>query len=209
MTEDLTTRIEPKTAPAPAKKSLPKGLKLALELGPLVVFFVVNSKFGIFAATGVLMVLVLVTLGVSWKMTGRMPIMPMVTAVLVLIFGGLTFILKDEDFIKMKVTILYTLFGGALLGALRFDRLLLPIVFDAAIHLDDIGWRKLTWRWSFFFFFLAGLNEVLRHTLTTDQWVDFKVFGIMPLTFLFVLTQVPLMQRHEIKQEEDVSETHF
>jgi len=135
--------------------------------------------------------------------------MPMVTAVLVLIFGGLTFLLKDETFIKMKVTILYTLFGGALIGALRFDRLILPIVFDAAFHLDDLGWRKLTWRWSFFFFFLAALNEVLRRVLTTDHWVDFKVFGILPLTFLFILTQIPLMMKHEIKPEEDVSETHF
>src|SRR5208282_1941480 len=107
----------------------------------------------------------------------RLPIMPMVTAVLVLIFGGLTFLLQDETFIKMKVTILYTLFGSALLGALWFDRLLLPIMFDAAFHLDDAGWRKLTWRWSFFFFFLALLNEVLRRVLSTDAWVNFKVFG--------------------------------
>jgi intracellular septation protein len=208
MTQDDATRNKAAAAGG-SRKRLPQGLKLALELGPLLVFFVVNAKFGIFAATGVLMACVLVTLGVSWRMTGRMPIMPMVTAALVLVFGGLTFLLKDEDFIKIKVTILYTLFGGGLLGALAFDRLILPVVFDMAFHLDDLGWRKLTWRWSFFFFFLAGLNEVLRRMLTTDHWVNFKVFGILPLTFLFVLTQIPLMMKHEIKPEEDVSETHF
>jgi intracellular septation protein len=192
-----------------AKKQLPRGLKFALELGPLILFFVINAKWGIFAATTALMLVVPFTLGLSWKLAGRMPVMPMATAALVLVFGGLTLLLNDEEFIKIKVTILYALFGAALLIALRFNRLLLPIVFDAAIHLDDDGWRKLTWRWSFFFFFLAGLNEVARHALSTDHWVCFKVFGIITLTLVFVLTQTPLMMRHEIKPEEDTSETHF
>jgi intracellular septation protein len=193
----------------PTKKQLPRGLKFALELGPLILFFVINAKWGIFAATGTLMLIVPISLGVAWKLAGRMPVMPMVTAALVLVFGGLTLLLNDEEFIKIKVTILYALFGAALLIALRFNRLLLPVVFDAAIHLDDDGWRKLTWRWSFFFFFLAGLNEVLRHALSTDHWVSFKVFGIITLTLVFVLTQTPLMMRHEIKPEDDTSETHF
>ena len=196
-------------ATKPAKKKIPRGLKFALELGPLILFFAINAKWGIFTATAVLMLVVPFSLGVAWKLAGRMPVMPMVTAALVLVFGGLTLLLNDEEFIKIKVTILYTLFGGALLIALRFNRLLLPVVFDAAIHLDDDGWRKLTWRWSFFFFLLAGLNEVLRHVLSTDQWVSFKVFGILALTLVFVLTQTPLMMRHEIKPEDDTSETHF
>ncbi|QGM45149.1 septation protein A [Methylocystis heyeri] len=191
------------------RKRLSPGLKMALELGPLAVFFIANQKFGIFAATAALMVGVLLTLAVSWVVTRRLPVMPVVTAILVLIFGALTFVLQDETFIKLKVTILYLLFGGALIGALWFDKLLLPIVFDAAFHLDEAGWRKLTWRWGFFFFFLAGLNEVLRRVLTTDAWVNFKVFGILPLTFLFVLTQMPLVFRHEIKPEEDNAEAHF
>ena len=196
--------------PAPQKpKRVNTGLKLALEFGPLVLFFVVNNKFGIFAATGALMVAVLAALGVAWSITRRLPMMPVVTTVLLMIFGGLTFLLQDETFIKMKVTILYGLFGGALLGALWFDRLLLPIVFVSAFHLDDAGWRKLTWRWSFFFFFLAILNEVVRRIVTTDVWVNFMVFGILPLTILYAVTQLPLMMRHEIKPEEDVSETHF
>ena len=196
-------------ATKPAKKKIPRGLKFALELGPLILFFAINAKWGIFTATAVLMLVVPFSLGVAWKLAGRMPVMPMVTAALVLVFGGLTLLLNDEEFIKIKVTILYTLFGGALLIALRYNRLLLPVVFDAAIHLDDDGWRKLTWRWSFFFFLLAGLNEVLRHVLSTDQWVSFKVFGILALTLVFVLTQTPLMLRHEIKPEDDTSEAHF
>ncbi len=206
MTQDATA-TGPETKPA--KKKIPRGLKFALELGPLVLFFVINAKWGIFTATAVLMLVVPFSLGVAWKLAGRMPVMPMVTAALVLVFGGLTLLLNDEEFIKIKVTILYALFGAALLIALRFNRLLLPVVFDAAIHLDDDGWRKLTWRWSVFFFFLAGLNEVLRHVLSTDQWVSFKVFGIITLTLVFVLSQTPLMMRHEIKPEDDTSETHF
>ena len=193
----------------PARKKIPRGLKFAVELGPLILFFAINAKWGIFTATAVLMLVVPFSLGVAWKLAGRMPVMPMVTAAMVLVFGGLTLLLNDEEFIKIKVTILYTLFGAALLIALRYNRLLLPVVFDAAIHLDDDGWRKLTWRWSFFFFLLAGLNEVLRHVLSTDQWVSFKVFGILALTLVFVLTQTPLMMRHEIKPEDDTSETHF
>lgn len=143
-------------AAAPAvKKRLSPGLKFVLEMGPLVLFFIANQKFGIFYATGVLMAGVVTTLAVSYSITRHLPAMPVVTAILVLIFGSLTFFLQDETFIKLKVTILYVLFGGALLGALYFGKLLLPAVFDSAFHLDDAGWRKLTWRWSFFFFFFS------------------------------------------------------
>jgi len=191
------------------KKKLHPGLKFLLELGPLVLFFFVNQNYGIFAATASLMASVLVTLGVSWAITKHLPAMPMVTAALVLVFGGATLLLQDETFVKLKVTILYTLFGGALLGALKFDKLLLPIVFDMAIHIDDTGWRKLTVRWGLFFFFLAGLNEVVRHAVSTDVWVNFKVFGIMPLTVIFTLAQLPLILRHEIKPEDEDPEGHF
>jgi intracellular septation protein len=191
------------------KKKLNPGLKLLLELGPLILFFIANQKYGIFAATGVLMAGVVITLGVSYAITRHLPAMPLVTAALVLVFGSLTFFLQDETFIKLKVTILYTLFGGALLGALWFEKLLLPIVFDMAIHIDDAGWRKLTVRWGLFFFALAGLNEVVRRAVTTDVWVDFKVFGILPLTLVFALSQMPLILRHEIRAEDEDSEAHF
>jgi intracellular septation protein len=135
--------------------------------------------------------------------------MPLVTAALVLVFGTLTVILHDENFIKLKVTILYTLLGGALIGALYFGKLLLPIVFDMAIHMDDAGWRKLTWRWGLFFFLLAGLNEIFRRVLTTDQWMYFKTFGILPLTVVFAIAQTPLILRHEIPAESDDTDAHF
>jgi intracellular septation protein len=194
---------------AAVKKKLNPWLKLALELGPLLLFFVANAKYGIFAATGVLMAGVVLTLVVSWAITRHLPAMPVVTAAMVLVFGSLTYFLHDETFIKLKVTILYTLFGAGLIGALYFGKLLLPIVFDMAIHIDDAGWRKLTIRWGLFFFALAGLNEVLRRVLTTDDWVNFKVFGILPLTVVFALTQAPLIMRHEIRPEDEDSEAHF
>jgi intracellular septation protein len=209
MTQDTTTPPQPTATAAAPKKKLDPWLKIALELGPLIVFFVVNGKFGIIYATAVLMAGVLLTLGVSWAVTKHLPAMPVVTAVLVLVFGGLTLILQDETFIKLKVTILYSLFGAALIGALYFGKLLLPIVFDMAIHIDDAGWRKLTWRWGLFFFFLAGLNEVMRRVLTTDAWVNFKVFGILPLTLLFAIAQAPLIMRHEIAPEQEDPEQHF
>lgn len=207
MTQETTT--PPSTTVAEPKKKLDPWLKIALELGPLILFFFVNGRFGIIYATAVLMAGVLLTLGVSWAITKHLPAMPVVTAILVLVFGGLTLILQDETFIKLKVTILYSLFGSALIGALYFGKLLLPIVFDMAIHVDDAGWRKLTWRWGLFFFFLAGLNEVMRRILTTDSWVNFKVFGILPLTLLFAIAQAPLIMRHEIKPEEEDPESHF
>jgi intracellular septation protein len=196
---------------APKKKRLAPGLKMALEMGPLVLFFLVNQKFGIINATGALMVAVLASLAVSYSVTRHLPAMPLVTAIFVLIFGSLTFFLQDETFIKLKVTILYALFGSALLGALWFGKLLLPAVFDSAFHLDDAGWRKLTFRWSFFFFFLAVLNEIVRRSVETDVWVNFKVFGILPLTLLFALAQIPLMMRHEQKIDESADEpdSHF
>ncbi|MBG0808668.1 septation protein A [Methylosinus sp. H3A] len=202
MTED--------TAAAPAKRRLHPGLKFALEMGPLVLFFIVNQKFGIFQATAALMVAVVATLAISYSITRHLPTMPMVTALFVLVFGSLTFFLQDENFIKLKVTILYALFGSALLGALWFDKLLLPTVFESAFRLDDAGWRKLTWRWAFFFFFLAVLNEFVRRSVATDVWVNFKVFGILPLTLLFAFAQIPLMMRHEQKDDgAEAPDSHF
>lgn len=188
---EKTTR--PKVNPA---------LKLLLEMGPLVAFFIVNSKFGIFPATGVLMACVVAALIASRMLTKHWPIMPIVTAVAVLFFGALTLYFNDEHFIKLKPTIVNTLFGTALLGALAFGKPLLPIVLDSVMSLTNEGWRKLTLRWGLFFFVLAILNEIVWRTQTTDFWVTFKTFGIMPLTIAFALTQVPLIMKHEIKDSE-------
>jgi intracellular septation protein len=197
-------------------------IKLALEMGPLLLFFLANSqphlfkplmapflpasllageKAGIFTATFVLMVGVLVTLVISQRLTGRWPIMPVVTAIAVVFFGALTLAFQNDIFIKMKPTIVNLIFGGALLGGLAFDKLLLPLALDSVMHLTARGWRILTWRWGLFFFALAGLNEFVWRTQTTDVWAKFKVFGIMPLTMIFALAQVPLILRYEIKPE--------
>lgn len=183
----------------PALRSLNPFLKLALEMGPLVVFFLANQKAGIFAATGLFMAAVLLSLIVSYVLTRHLPVMPMVTAVVVLVFGGLTLWFHDELFIKLKPTIVNSLFGTVLLGGLWFGRPLLPVVLDTVFQLTDEGWRKLTFRWGLFFFVLAAINEVVWRTQTLDTWVNFKVFGIMPLTVAFALAQTPLILKHEIK----------
>jgi len=183
----------------PALRSLNPFLTLVLEMGPLVVFFLANQKAGIFAATGLFMAAVLLSLVVSYALTRHLPVMPMVTAVVVLVFGGLTLWFHDELFIKLKPTIVNSLFGTVLLGGLWFGRPLLPLVLDTVFQLTDEGWRKLTFRWGVFFFVLAAINEVVWRTQTLDTWVNFKVFGIMPLTVAFALAQTPLILKHEIK----------
>src|ERR1700749_216448 len=174
-------------------------VKLGLDIGPLLLFFVANSRFGIFAGTAVFMVAVVTALGISYAMTRHWPVMPVVSAIIVLVFGGLTLVLHDETFIKVKPTIIYALFGGALLIGYFFDKPLLEIVFDSVFHITDEGWRKLTLRWAAFFLFLAVLNEVIWRTQSTDFWVNAKVFGFMPLTFLFGALQVPLLMKYAVE----------
>jgi intracellular septation protein len=180
----------------PAKPQLHPALKLALDIGPLVLFFAANARFGIFAATAAFMVAVLAALSVSYAMTRHLAIMPLVTAVIVLIFGTLTLVLHNDTFIKLKPTIIYVLFGGTLLGGLAFGKTFLGILFDSVFDLTEEGWRKLTWRWAVFFFALAVLNEIVWRNFSTDLWVSFKLFGVVPLTFLFGAAQYPLLQRY-------------
>ena len=177
-------------------------LKLVLDLGPLLLFFFANGRFGIFAATATFMVAVLAALIVSYVITRHLPVMPVVTAFIVLVFGGLTLVLHDATFIKVKPTIIYALFGAVLLGGLIFNKPLLGIVFDSLFHLTDDGWRKLTLRWAIFFFALAVLNEIVWRSVSTDVWVDFKVFGVMPLTLLFGALQLPLLKKYSAEPAE-------
>ena len=171
-------------------------LKLVFDLGPLVLFFFANSRYGIFVATATFMIAVLAALATSYVLTRALPIMPVVTAVIVLVFGGLTLILHNDLFIKIKPTILYALFGAVLLGGLFFGKSFLGVVFDSLFHLTAEGWRKLTWRWALFFFALAILNEVVWRNTSTNVWVEFKVFGFLPLTFLFGALQYPLLKKY-------------
>jgi intracellular septation protein len=176
-------------------------LKLVLDIGPLVLFFVANSRFGIFVGTGVFMVAVVTALLVSYAMTRQWPIMPVVTAIVVVVFGGLTLTLHDETFIKIKPTIIYVLFGGILLGGYILEKPFLAILFDSMFHLTQEGWRKLTLRWTVFFFALAILNEAIWRTQSTDFWVSFKLFGFVPITFVFAALQYPLLTRYAAEPE--------
>jgi intracellular septation protein len=189
-------------APAADRKAENPWLKLTLELGPLLVFFFANGRFGIFAATGAFMAAMAVSLAASWAINRRLAVMPLVTGIVVAIFGTLTLVLHDDTFIKMKPTIVNVLFGGALLGGLAFGKTLLGYVFDGAFHLDAAGWRKLTIRWGLFFLLLAVLNEAIWRTQSTEFWIAFKVWGIMPLTLLFSVAQLPLLTRHAIERPE-------
>jgi intracellular septation protein len=185
------------------KKKLNPTLKLVLDIGPLILFFAANSKFGIYTATGAFMVAVLAALAVSYVLTKHVAVMPVVTAVIVLVFGGLTIVLHDELFIKLKPTIIYVLFAGALFFGLFFNKPLLGMVFDSMFNLTEEGWRKLTWRWAFFFVFLAVVNEVVWRTQSTDFWVNFKLFGVVPLTFIFGALQYPLLVKHTVETKDN------
>jgi intracellular septation protein len=182
--------------PTTEKPKLNPLLKLTLDIGPLVLFFLANSRFGIFAATGAFMAAVVAALIVSYAMTRQWPIMPVVTAIVVVVFGGLTLALHDETFIKLKPTIIYALFGGILLGGYILEKPFLAMLFDSMFHLTPEGWRKLTLRWAVFFLALAVLNEAIWRTQSTDFWVNFKLFGFVPITFVFAALQYPLLMRY-------------
>jgi intracellular septation protein len=216
----MTSSEHPPAVPVRPKQN--PWIKFLLEMGPLLLFFFANAKpklfeplvrpilpeailsgssAGLFTATVVLMVAVVAALIASFVTTKRLPIMPLVTAILVLIFGALTLYLQDDRFIKMKPTVLYLAFGLALFGGLLFNKPLLPIVLDNAMSLTERGWRLLTIRWASFFLVLAILNEIVWRTQSNDVWVAFKFPGTVILIFLFTFAQVPLIMRYELTEE--------
>ncbi|MDW6022054.1 septation protein A [Mesorhizobium sp. BAC0120] len=197
----------------PKHKEVNPVLKLALELGPLIVFFFANARgewlmekvpalasLGgpIFVATALFMIATAIALLVSWFVMRSLPIMPLVSGVVVFVFGALTLFLHNDVFIKMKPTIVNALFAAVLLGGLAFGKSLLGYVFESAFHLDAEGWKKLTFRWGLFFLFLALVNEVVWRSFSTDTWIAFKVWGIMPITLIFTFSQMPLIMRHSL-----------
>ncbi|MEO0799532.1 MAG: septation protein A [Pseudomonadota bacterium] len=208
MTTDGSKNWDATTAPEAEQPSL---LKLGVEAGPLIVFFIANSfaedLFGatgnakIFWATGAFMVATAISLVFSRTLLGRIPIMPLISGVFVLGFGGLTLYLQDEYFIKIKPTIVNLLFATLLGGGLIFRRPLLKYLFGDTFQLTDEGWRLLTIRWSIFFVFLAILNEVIWRNFSTDFWAGFKLFGVLPITMVFAAAQVGLLMKHQIKPD--------
>ncbi len=196
--------------------------KLLLELGPLVIFFLTNAYFGIYHATGAFMVAISISLIISWLLFKKLAVMPLVTCVFVLVFGGLTLYLHNDTFIKLKPTFVNIMFSGILFAGLYYGRLFLKIVFEEAFHMTDEGWRILTVRWAGFFLFLAMLNEAVwrgaefyyipdgnleavaleaAKKQATDFWVNFKVFGLMPISMLFAMAQVGVIHKYMIEPE--------
>ena len=195
----MTENEKDAAAPAEPEFDRKQAIKLVVELGPLVVFFVANARLNIFYGTGMFMVATLLALLASRALLGRIPTMPLVSGFFVLVFGGLTLWLHDDQFIKLKPTIVNGLFSIILFAGLATGRTFLKVVFGDVFRLTEDGWRKLTARWGLFFLFLAALNEVVWRTSSTDFWVSFKVFGIMPITMAFAIAQVGLLKRHELR----------
>lgn len=202
------------------KPQLNPFVKLALDLGPLLLFFYANARpslflpmlapvfpviasdgerAGIFVATAVFMVAVVVALIVSYALIRRVPPMAVVSLAIVLVFGGLTLALHNDTFIKMKPTIIYALFAAVLIGGLVLKKPLLEMVFDSVFHLREEGWRILTLRWALFFAGMAVLNEIVWRTTSTDVWVSFKVFGAMPLTLVFAMLQYRVLTKYAVE----------
>jgi intracellular septation protein len=183
------------------RRTLSTPVKLAVDFGPLLVFFLANKFAGgshpIYVATGAFMAATLAAMGVSLAITRRIPPMLILTGVIVGVFGGLTLWLQDDLFIKLKPTLIYLTFAAILLFGMVTGRPYLRLVLhDAFPALDERGWAKLTRNWALFFLGLALANEVARRVLTTDQWVDFKVWGVTAASFLFALAQTPILMRH-------------
>ncbi|MEM6678971.1 MAG: septation protein A [Pseudomonadota bacterium] len=204
-------------------------VKTALEIGPLAVFFL-SFQWGeeilasapagallgplrdapamtgdsgpLFVATAFFMVAIAVALAASWSLTRSLPRMAVVTAIVVVVFGGLTLWLQDETFIKMKPTIVNGLFALALGVGLLQGRSYIRYLMAEALQMDDRGWMLFTQRWCGFFIFMALLNEVIWRTQSTEFWVSFKTFANLPITFIFMACQIPLLKRHMIEEPE-------
>lgn len=176
-------------------------LKPAVEYGPLAVFVAVYFAQGLMPATVVLMIATVIGLALSWLVERKLPLMPMVTAAIVVVFGGLTLWLNDEAFIKMKPTIIYALFAALILGGLALGKSVLKKVLGHALSMDEAGWRKLSLRVGLFFIAMAAANEVVRHVLSTDHWVLWKMPGSLIITLAFMLAQGPLILRHQVDEK--------
>lgn len=176
-------------------------IKLAFEFLPLITFFAIYNLYDIYTATASFMVAILLSLIGSKIVLKKIPVMPLVTGVFVMVFGTLTLVLQDDTFIKIKPTIVNVTFASVLAGGLYFGRSFLKLVLEHVIQLQEEGWRKLTIRWAIFFLFLAVLNEIVWRNFSESTWVDFKTFGVMPITFLFMMSQIGLLQKYQLAEE--------
>jgi intracellular septation protein len=178
------------------KKELPQGLKLALDFAPLVAFFVAYKLGGVYWATGIIIALTIVSLIISYAITGKIAKFPLFSGILITVMGGLTLYLQNDMFVKMKPTAANIIFAIILGGGLLSNRIFLKDLLGSAIEMPETAWRTLTWRWVVFFLVLAGLNEYVWRTMPEATWVNFKVFGLMGLTMVFALVNAPFMAKY-------------
>ncbi|MGD9802124.1 MAG: septation protein A [Hyphomicrobiaceae bacterium] len=176
--------------------------KIAIDLGPLLVFFGAYVFGGIYWATGTLMVAMLVAIVAARLILGSISPALLATTVLVEVFGAMTLWLHDPRFIKMKPTIINLVFAAVLIGGLAMRKPLLKTLLGEALRLTDAGWRILTVRWAVFFVGLAVLNEVIWRNFSEGVWASFKVFGILPLTMVFFACQWGLIRQHTVQAPE-------
>ena len=173
--------------------------KILIDIGPLAVFFIFYTRSGLQASILPFMVATVIAVLFSYILEKKIPIMPTVGAGIVLLFGGLTIYFDNDIFFKMKPTIINVLFAVILYGGILINKPLLKYLLGAALKLEETGWKILTQRWIGFFIALAILNEIVWRTQSTDVWVNFKVFGILPITFIFTMTQFPLIKKYQIE----------
>jgi intracellular septation protein len=189
-------------------------IKMGLELGPIILFFIVFGRLkdktftilgtpysGFIVTTALFVGLIMITSAILWKLEGKLSKMQIMTLVIVIVMGGLSVWLNDERFIKMKPTFLYTFFGGALLIGLLRGESYLRMVMQEGLPMQAEGWMKLTWRFAFFFLALAVVNEAVWRSVSTETWVTFKTFALTAAPVIFIMAQYSLIQRYELPQE--------
>jgi intracellular septation protein len=197
-----------------SEKSINPAVKMGLELGPIVLFFIAytriknrdfeifgNTYEGFMVATAAFIPLLLMSTGLLWWLTGKLSRMQLVTAVLVVVFGGMSIWFNDDRFFKMKPTIIYVLFGGILGVGLLQGKSYLRSVMEEVMPLEQVGWMKLTKRACLFFFSLGIANEAVWRLMSTDAWVNFKTFGLTAAVLVFFLAQGPLFQRYSVERD--------
>lgn len=186
----------------PAKDPMKPAHRALVDFGPLLVFFAVNYGFGIFYATASLMVTMPIAIFISWRVRKALSPMLWISGLLVLVFGGLTLYLQDERFIKIKPTIIFSLFGLVLLGGLIKGKPLIKYLLDSAFPpIAHRGWMMLSRNWMLYFLAMAGANEFVWRTFSTDTWVAVKTFGYVTASFLFMMAQVPLLMKYAEKRK--------
>jgi len=188
-------------AAAPKPRRMKPLLRHALEFGPVLIFFGVMQLTDVFIATAVLMGLMTLSALTAWLIEGRVSGLILFGLVTVLAFGTLTLVLHDEGFIKIRPSIYFATLASVLVFGALMGRVFLKSLFAYAFQIDDEGWRKLTWRMAGFFAVLSGANYAVAQNFTLDTWATYKTFAVPVLTLLFLMTQAPLLMKHQLPEE--------